>query len=69
MFLPEKRYRLVDGGDAGRRELGSDRVVDLLDAGVPIAGGQHLQHRQPLRGDPEIVVPELREHLVQALVG
>jgi hypothetical protein len=59
ILLLEQRYRFVDGRDAGSRKLGPDRVIDSLNAGMPIAGGQHLQHSQPLRRDPEIVIPEL----------
>jgi hypothetical protein len=59
IFLLEQSYRLVDGRDAGGRKLSSDSVIDPLNAGMPIAGGQHLQHRQTLRCDPEIVIPEL----------
>jgi len=59
IFLLKQSYRLVDCRDAGSRELSSNSFIDPLNARVPIAGGQHLQHSQPLRGDPEIVTPEL----------
>jgi hypothetical protein len=58
VLLLKQSYRLVNRRDAGSRKLGSNPVIDLLNAGMPIAAGQHLQHGQALRGDPEIVIPE-----------
>jgi hypothetical protein len=59
IFLLKQSYRLVDCRDAGSRKLISNSVIDPLNARMPFAGGQHLQHSQPLRGDPKIVIPKL----------
>jgi hypothetical protein len=58
IFLLKQSYRFVDGRDAGGRKLSPNSVMDSLNARMPLAGGQHLQHSQPLRCDPEIVIPK-----------
>jgi hypothetical protein len=58
IFLLKQSYRFVDGRHAGSRKLSSNGFIDPVNARMPIAGGQHLQHGQPLRCDPKIVIPE-----------
>lgn len=67
--LLEKADRLVDGGDTGRGEIPTNRLVDLVDGGMADARGQHLDHGQPLGCDPELAPPQFGEHLIEALAG
>lgn len=66
--LFKKMDRLVNGGDAGRRKLAPDGFIYLFHGGVPIADRQYSQNGQPLRRDPEIMLSQLRDHLIHALL-
>ena len=52
----KKGHGLVNRGQARRGKTSFHLFVNLLNARMPFAGDQHLQHSQPLGCNPKIVI-------------